>query len=239
MVRKTLPRQGIMKDAIVLLSGGLDSTTTLYTALDRGYKCHCLIFDYNQRHRKEILRAKKIAKRAGCDYKVIKLSFPWQGSSLLDKNAKLPSARSIDDMPKEIPSTYVPLRNTIFISIASGWAEAIGADSIFIGANAIDFSGYPDCRPAYFELFNKLLKQGTKSGIEGAPIKIEAPLIDKRKSEIIKIGANLKVPYKLTWSCYEGGEKPCLKCDSCLLRKKGFDEAGLKDPLVEMQYAKT
>lgn len=227
-----------MEKAIVLLSGGLDSATTLYIARDKGYRCHCLIFDYNQRHRKEILQAEKIAKKARCDYKIIKLSFPWQGSSLLGKKAQIPADRSIHDMAENIPSTYVPSRNTIFISIAAGWAEAIEADIIFIGANTIDFSGYPDCRPGYFELFNRLLQEGTRSGVEGKPVKIEAPLIDKKKSEIIKIGTRLMVPYELTWSCYEGGRNPCLKCDSCLLRKKGFDEAGLKDPLVEIDYAR-
>ena len=223
-----------MKEAIVLLSGGIDSTTTLYIALDRGYRCHCLIFDYNQRHRKEILQAKKIAKKARCDYKVIKLSLPWQGSSLLDKDAKLPSGRSTEEMAKDIPSTYVPSRNTIFLSIASGWAEAIVADTVFIGANAVDFSGYPDCRPAYFKPFNELLKEGTRIGVEGKPIRIETPLIDKKKGEVIKIGTKLMAPYELTWSCYEGKKKPCLKCDSCLLRKKGFEDAGLKDPLTEI-----
>ena len=228
-----------MKQAIVLLSGGIDSATTLYLAVDKGYKCRCLIFDYNQRHRKEIFQAEKIAKKSGCDYKIIKLAFPWHGSSLLDKDTELPAYRSAEDMAGDIPSTYVPLRNTIFISIAAGWAEVIGADSIFIGANAIDFSGYPDCKPAYFELFNRLLQEGTKRGVKGEPIKIETPLIDKRKSEIIKIGTSLMVPYELTWSCYEGGRRPCLKCDSCLLRKKGFDGAGLKDPLMEVDYAGT
>lgn len=228
-----------MKEAIVLLSGGIDSATTLYIARDKGYKCYCLIFDYNQRHRKEVFQAEKITKKAGCDYKIIKLSFPWQGSSLLDREAEIPLGRDIGDMTKDIPSTYVPARNTIFLSIAAGWAEAIGADVIFIGANAIDFSGYPDCRVEYFEEFNKLLKEGTKSGVEGRPIKIEAPLIDKKKDEIIKLGTRLMVPYELTWSCYEGGKRPCLECDSCILRKKGFDEAGLRDPLLEVDYAKS
>ena len=158
--------------------------------------------------------------------------FPRYGSSLLDKS-KLPMGRNIEDMPKDIPSTYVPARNIIFLSIASGWAEASGVESIFIGANALDFSGYPDCRPKFFELFNKLLQEGTKRGTEGRPVKIKTPLIDKKKSEIIKIGIGLKVPYGLTWSCYNGGKKPCLKCDACLLRKKGFEEAGAIDP----QYA--
>lgn len=227
-----------MKKAIVLLSGGLDSTTALYVALERGYRSYCLIFDYNQRHKKEVLQAEKIAKKAHCDYKIIKLSFPSQASALLDKNVKLPINRSADEMAKHIPPTYVPSRNTIFISIAAGWAETIGAESIFIGANAVDFSGYPDCRVEYFELFNKLLQKGTKSGTEGKSIKIKTPLIDKKKSEIIKIGSRLMVPYELTWSCYEGEKRPCLKCDSCLLRKKGFDEAGLRDPLLEVHYAK-
>jgi 7-cyano-7-deazaguanine synthase len=227
-----------MKEAIVLLSGGLDSTTALYIALDGNYRCHCLIFDYNQRHKKEISQAKKIAKKARCDYKIVRLSFPWQGSALLDKKAKLPTGRNIEDITRNIPTTYVPLRNTIFISIAAGWAEAIGAEVIFIGANAIDFSGYPDCRPTYFQLYNNLLQEGTKSGIEGHPIRIEAPLVDKKKSEIIKIGTRLMVPYELTWSCYKGGSNPCFTCDSCLLRRKGFDEAGLKDPLTETCYEK-
>lgn len=227
-----------MKEAVVLLSGGLDSATTLYIALDRNYSCRCLTFDYDQRHKKEIFHAERIAKKAHCDYKIVKLIFPWQGSALLDKSLKLPLDRNIEEMPGHIPSTYVPLRNTIFISIAAAWAEVIGAEVIFIGANAVDFSGYPDCRPAYYEHFNRLLQQGTKAGIEGRPIKIEAPLIDKKKSEIIKIGTKLMVPYELTWSCYEGGKRPCLRCDSCLLRKRGFDEAGLKDPLVEVHYAK-
>lgn len=228
-----------MKEAVVLLSGGLDSATALYIALDRGYKCHCLIFDYNQRHKKEVLRAKRIAKRARCDYKIVKLSFPWQGSALLDRKTELPSGRDAEDMAGNIPSTYVPARNTIFLSIAAGWAEAILADAIFVGANAVDFSGYPDCRPAYFSVFNELLKEGTRIGAEGKPIKIEAPLIDKKKSDIIKTGTTLMVPYELTWSCYNGRKAPCLTCDSCILRKKGFDEAGLKDPLIEGLYEKT
>ncbi|MBL7072054.1 MAG: 7-cyano-7-deazaguanine synthase QueC [Candidatus Omnitrophica bacterium] len=221
-----------MKKAIVLLSGGLDSATTLYVALDRGYKCYCLIFDYGQRHKKEVLKAEEIARLADCDYETIKLSLPWRGSSLLDENMEIPSERDASEMAKGIPSTYVPARNTIFISLAAGWSEAIGADSIFIGANAVDYSGYPDCRGEYFEEFNRLLKTGTRSGSQGKAIKIEAPLIDKEKSEIIRMGNKLAVPYELTWSCYEGGEKPCARCDSCVLRKKGFDEAGLEDPLT-------
>ena len=228
-----------MKKAVVLLSGGLDSATTLFIAREEGYECHCLVFDYNQRHRKEILEAQKIAKKTRCDYKIVKLSFPWRGSALLDKNADLPLVRNAGDMAGDIPSTYVPSRNTIFLSIAAGWAETLRADSIFIGANAVDFSGYPDCKPDYFELFNKLLLTGTKAGAENRPIQIKTPLIDKKKSEIIKIGTKLMVPYECTWSCYKGESLPCLKCDSCILRKKGFDEAGLKDPLMEIYYGRT
>lgn len=227
-----------MKEAVVLLSGGLDSATTLYIARSQGYRCHCLIFDYNQRHRKEIQKAIKIAKKAKCDYKLIKISFPWQGSALLDKRAKLPSDRNTDEMAKDIPPTYVPARNTIFLSMAAGWAETLIADAVFIGATAVDFSGYPDCRPEYFKTYNDLLEKGTRIGVEGKPVKIEAPLLDKNKSEIIKIGTGLMVPYELTWSCYKGGMRPCLRCDSCLLRKKGFSEAGLKDPLTEAHYEK-
>lgn len=222
-----------MNQAIVLLSGGLDSATTLYIALDRGYGCRCLIFDYGQRHKKEVRLAERIAKKAGCGHRVIRLSFPWQGSALLDRNASLPAGRSFRDMARQVPDTYVPARNTIFVSIAAGWAEAIGAESVFIGANSLDYSGYPDCRPEYFEEFNKLLGCGTKSGVEGRPIRVEAPLVAKKKSEIVAIGERLAVPFRLTWSCYEGGKRPCGRCDACILRKKGFEEAGVLDPLME------
>lgn len=227
-----------MKKAVVLLSGGLDSSTTLYIALEKDFNCHCLIFDYGQRHKKEIFHAERIAKKARCDYKIVRLALPWHGSSLIDKNMNLPLDRGIEEMARDIPPTYVPSRNTIFISIAAAWAEVIGAEAIFIGANAVDFSGYPDCRPEYYEHFNKLLQQGTKAGSEGKPIKVETPLINKKKCEIIKIGTAMMVPYELTWSCYDSGRRPCRKCDACLLRKKGFDEAGLKDPLVEISYAR-
>ncbi len=222
----------VVKKAVVLLSGGLDSATTLYIARNRGYRCYCLIFDYNQRHRKEVDCAKKIAKRlGGTSSKVVTLSFPWGGSALLDKRSKLPSRRPLKEITKSIPPTYVPMRNTIFLSFAAGWAEALGAEAIFIGANAVDFSGYPDCRPGYFDVFNRLLKKGSKRGAEGQRIKVFTPLVNKKKSDIIKIGASLRVPWDLTWSCYEGGRRPCGKCDSCRLRKKGFGDAGITDPL--------
>lgn len=221
-----------MKQAIVLLSGGLDSATTLFYAIKKGYKAFALIFDYGQRHKKEIALAKKIARSAGCGYHVVKIGFPWKGSALLDKNAILSQRRDIGKA-KGIPATYVPARNIIFLSFAASFAEAIGAQAIFIGANARDYSGYPDCRPAFFKAFKEVLKKGSKTGVEGHVLKIETPLIGKTKAEIIRLGLQLKVPYRLTWSCYEGGKKPCGVCDSCLFRNKGFKELGLKDPSLQ------
>ncbi len=218
-----------MKKAVVLLSGGLDSTTTLYWARKKGYKCWCLIFDYGQKHRKEILSAKKIAEKTNSSFKVIKIDFPWKGSALTDKNVSIPENRSILLMKKSIPATYVPARNIIFISFAVSFAEVIGASRIFIGANAIDFSGYPDCRPEFFKAFSKAISKGTKRGNK---IKIEVPFLYYTKAKIVKVGISLSVPFELTWSCYKGKSRPCRKCDSCLLRKKGFKEAGIKDPLL-------
>lgn len=217
-----------MKKAIVLLSGGLDSATTLYYARKKGYKVYCLIFDYGQRHRKEIIQAKAIARKAGCEYRVVKIAFPWRGSSLLDKNLRLPKNRDLK--AGEIPSTYVPARNIIFLSYAASFAETIGAEVIFIGANAVDYSGYPDCRPDFFSSFQKVLAKGIKTGVEGRVIKIDTPLVKKSKAEIIKLGLALKVPYHLTWSCYAGERTPCGACDSCVLRHRGFAALGEKDP---------
>ncbi len=217
----------IRHKSIILLSGGLDSATTLSYSLSKGHEAHCLIFDYGQRHKKEIIQAVKIAKRAKCPFKIVTFTLPWQGSSLLDKNIPLPQRMTID--PKEIPSTYVPARNIIFLSFAASFAEAVGAKRIFIGANAIDYSGYPDCRPEFFEAFQKALRSGMKTGTEGNVIKIEAPLLYKTKAQIIKLAKTLKVPIDLTWSCYAGAKKACGVCDSCLLRQKGFEEIGLKD----------
>ncbi|VAX36511.1 7-cyano-7-deazaguanine synthase [hydrothermal vent metagenome] len=218
------------KKAIVLFSGGLDSTTILYYAKDKGFEPYCLIFDYGQRHRKEINLAKTIAKQAGCDFKVVKISLPWLGSSLLDKSMDIPMGGAIDE--KKIPSTYVPARNIIFLSFAASYAEAVGARAIFIGANAIDYSGYPDCRPEFFEAYQQTLKTGLKTGVEHKAIKIHIPLIHKTKAQIIKMGLKLNVPYDLTWSCYRGGKHPCGKCDSCVLRLRGFEQVGTKDPTL-------
>ena len=221
------------RQAIVLLSGGLDSAVTLYLAKSRGFACRCLIFDYGQRHCREIESARKIARAAGCPYRVIKISLPWQGCALLDKELKIPVGQQAPKgrSAKKIPSTYVPARNIIFLSFALSFAEATGAKAIFIGAHAQDYSGYPDCRPNFYRAFRKVALTGTKSGIEKAAVKIFTPLINKKKAEIIKLGQKLKVPFGLTWSCYRGAKVPCGRCDSCYFRARGFKAAGLKDPL--------
>lgn len=215
--------------AVVLLSGGLDSTTTLYYAKGRGYDCYCLIFDYGQRHSREVSAAKRIARGCGAPYQVVKFLMPWKGSALLDEGISVPKRRRIGG---KIPSTYVPSRNTVFLSFGVSYAEAIGAQAVFIGANAVDYSGYPDCRPRHYRIFNELIRFGTKAGVEKRKIEVVTPLINMRKSDIIKLGRRLGVPHAKTWSCYSGGRVPCLECDSCSIRAKGFREAGLADPLV-------
>jgi len=218
-----------MKKAIVLLSGGLDSATTLYLARAKGFDVRALVFRYGQRHDKEVRRALAIARRAKCPAQVLDIKLPWKGSALLDSSKPLPQGRK---KMRGIPSTYVPARNTIFLSFALSYAEAIGATHIFIGANALDYSGYPDCRPRYYRAWQGLARLATKSGLEGAPIRIETPLLHMKKSQIIRLGTKLGVPYQLTWSCYRGAARPCGRCDSCLLRAKGFKEAGMKDPAL-------
>lgn len=207
-----------MKKAVLLLSGGMDSAVTLFYARKKGYKVYCLIFDYGQRHRKEVSFAKALARIADSEYFVLNIKLPWKKSALLDRKIQVPKGRNLSSRGKEIPLTYVPARNTIFISFALSFAEAIGAKAIFIGANARDFSGYPDCRPLYFSKFNELLKKATKA----KGIKIETPLLYKTKEEIVNIGRKLGVPFEFTWSCYKGGERPCGVCDACRLRAKGF-----------------
>ncbi|MEI7999098.1 MAG: 7-cyano-7-deazaguanine synthase QueC [Candidatus Omnitrophota bacterium] len=216
-----------MNKAVVLLSGGLDSATTLYYAKSQGYQCHCVVFDYNQRHRREIKSAIAVAKKAQCSYSLVKINLPWKGSALLDNNIIVPENKSLTR--KGVPVTYVPARNIIFLSFAASCAETLGAKDIFIGANAIDYSGYPDCRPKFIKSFQSMLALGLKTGIEKKALRLQTPLIRKTKAQIIKLALSLKVPLELTWSCYKGGHKPCGVCDSCQFRDKGFQEAGIKD----------
>ncbi|MFH1507905.1 MAG: 7-cyano-7-deazaguanine synthase QueC [Candidatus Omnitrophota bacterium] len=218
------------KRGVILLSGGMDSATLLYLAKRSGYDATCLIFDYGQRHRKEITAAQRIARRAGCNAHLVKINLPWKGSTLLDKKVKLPKG---DIHSRSIPSTYVPARNIIFLSFALSCAEAINARAIFIGAHTEDYSGYPDCRKEFFSAFEEVVKKGTKAGSKDKGIAIEVPLINSSKKEIVWLANSLKVPLELTWSCYQGARLPCGKCDSCLYRAKGFLEAGLKDPLYD------
>jgi 7-cyano-7-deazaguanine synthase len=219
-----------MKKAIVLLSGGIDSATALYIARSKGFRPEALIFDYGQRHRKEIDFAKRVAKKAGCPYRVIKLSFPWKAGSLLDRGEPVPELRPPERIKKGIPSTYVPARNLIFLTVAASFAESVKARAIFIGAHSEDYSGYPDCRKGFFDIFRKLIAAGTK---DGKFIKIYTPLLKKPKRDIIRRGLKLKVPYELTWSCYKGGKRPCGVCDSCFFRKKAFSDIGIGDPYYD------
>jgi 7-cyano-7-deazaguanine synthase len=223
------------KKALVLLSGGIDSATALAIAKDSGYEVYAISFRYGQRHHFEIEAAKKISISMGVKKHLlmdIDLS-SFKGSALTGK-IPVPKMEKVEDIGKEIPVTYVPARNIIFLSLALGWAEVLGCTDIFIGVNAIDYSGYPDCREEFIKAFEKAANLGTKVGVEGKRIKIHTPLISLSKSEIIKKGLKLGVDYSLTHSCYDPDEKgrACGKCDSCLLRKKGFKEAGVTDPTV-------
>lgn len=218
--------------AVVLLSGGVDSTTALHIALRDGFQPICLSIHYGQLHERELFSAKKIASALKMKHWIIPLSLPWGGSALTDSQLTLPKGRSEKEMAKEIPVTYVPARNSIFLSLATSLAETQGASAIFIGANALDYSGYPDCRPAFLEAFETLIERGTKAGTEGQKIRVVAPLLTLTKSEIVRLGQELGVPFEWTWSCYEGKAIPCGACDSCILRAKGFREAGLPDPLL-------
>ena len=218
--------------AVVLLSGGLDSATVLAIAKEAGRDCFCLTFDYGQRHRKELEAAKALAEWSHFPQEVLSFGLPWKGSALLDETIQLPKDRILEKISEEIPATYVPARNTIFLSFAASWAEAIGASFIYFGANAVDYSGYPDCRQGYLLAFQRLLALGTKSGVQGKNVEIVAPLVNKTKADILQWGLRLHVPYELTWSCYEGKAVPCQRCDSCLLRAKAFQEVGIDDPLL-------
>ncbi len=220
-----------LKKAVILLSGGLDSSTTLYDAVAQGYDCNCLIFDYGQKHKKEIIQAKAVARRAACKSVVVKISLPWKGSALLDNKISVPRGRALDT--PGIPVTYVPGRNMIFLSFAASYAEAIGAETIFIGANAVDYSGYPDCRPEFIRSYQSMLARGLKTSVEGKSIRVVTPLIHLSKAQIVTLAVKLKVPVYLTWSCYNGGSKPCGVCDSCRLRVQGFAPAKIRDKAID------
>ena len=228
------PKEG--QRAVVLLSGGLDSATVLAIAKEAGRDCFCLTFDYGQRHQRETEAAKTLARWANTPHEIVTFQLPWKGSALLDETMHLPKDRSLETMAEEIPSTYVPARNTIFLSFAASWAEAVGASFIYFGANAIDYSGYPDCRQGYLLAFQRLLGLGTKAGASGKAPEILTPLVNKTKTEIAAWGLRLGVPYEWTWSCYEGKDAPCRRCDSCLLRAKAFQEIGIDDPLFKRTH---
>jgi len=222
-----------MSEAIVLLSGGLDSATALALAIEKGYEVVALTFDYGQKHKRELDSARKIAKHFKVkEHIVIPLDLgKLLKSSLTQKALAIPEGRSEGEISSGIPSTYVPARNIIFLSIATSVAESRGAEHVFIAVNAVDYSGYPDCTPYFIAAFQRTINVGTKSGKEGRAIRLETPLINLSKAQIIRKAVRLKVPLELTWSCYKGGKKACGKCDSCRLRLKGFAQAGLKDPL--------
>lgn len=220
------------KKAVVLLSGGLDSTTCMSMAHRQGYALYALSFDYGQRHRLELEFAAEIAQfYNAAEHRFITLDSVG-GSALTDINIEVPDFQETDG----IPVTYVPARNILFLSYALGYGEVVGADSIFIGVNAIDYSGYPDCRPEFIQAFQKVIQVGTKSGVEGSPIEILTPLIHLTKGDIVRLAVKNGAPLHLTTSCYKGGKKACGRCDSCRLRLRGFAEAGVEDPI---QYHQT
>ena len=221
--------------AVCLLSGGLDSSTALAWARREGFDCYALSFDYGQRHRIELEAARRMASALGAvEHRIVRLDLAQFGGSALTADIAVPKGRSEEEIGSEIPVTYVPARNTIFLAVALGWAEVLGAADLVIGVNALDYSGYPDCRPEFIEAFERLAKLATKAGVEGRlRLKVHTPLIHLTKAGIIRLAAELGVDFALTHSCYDPRPdgRPCGACDSCLLRKKGFTEAGLADPL--------
>jgi 7-cyano-7-deazaguanine synthase len=219
--------------AVILLSGGLDSSTVLYQAKADQFDCYAISFDYQQRHRRELESALQIGRDVGViAHQVVKFDLTlWGGSALTDNSLDLPRDRDLADMSQDIPITYVPARNTIFLSFALAYAEALNASRIYLGVNALDYSGYPDCRGDYLDAMQEVFRLGTKQGREGEPIEIIAPLLHLKKTGIIELGNKLGVPWQKTWSCYAGGEEACGVCDSCRLRLAAFQELGLNDPL--------
>lgn len=224
-----------MRKAVVLLSGGLDSATVLAIARSEGFEPHTLCVDYGQRHAVELESARRVAAALGAsDHKTVRVDLSSIGGSALTDDIDVPKDRAENEIERGIPVTYVPARNTVFLSVALGYAEAIGARDIFIGANAVDYSGYPDCRPEFIQAFEALANLATKAGVEGDRFTIHAPLMQMRKTEIIKTGIELGVDYGLTHSCYDpdASGRPCGRCDSCQIRLKAFAELGMEDPAL-------
>lgn len=224
-----------VRRAVVLLSGGLDSATALAVARDEGFESYALSFDYGQRHDRELESARRVADALGAkQHLVLRLDLRAIGGSALTADIPVPKSRSESEMAAGIPVTYVPARNTIFLSHALAWAEVLESSDIFIGVNALDYSGYPDCRPEYIEAFEHMANLATRAGVEGTMrLRIHTPLIDLSKAQIVRLGTDLGVDFGLTWSCYEPRPdgRACGRCDSCLLRRKGFSESGLADPV--------
>lgn len=221
--------------AVVLLSGGLDSSTVLAMAIEKGREVHALSLDYGQRHRVELEAAARVARSMGvASHKVLAFDLRDIGGSSLTGDGEVPKHHTVDEMEPGIPSTYVPARNTLFLAFALAWAEVLGAPEIYIGVNALDYSGYPDCRMDYIEAFQRMANLATRCGVEGHPVRIIVPLVERTKAEIIRVGTRLGVDYSLTHSCYDPDAEglACGECDSCLLRLKGFEEAGLEDPVA-------
>lgn len=219
--------------AVVLVSGGLDSTTALAWAKSRGMRPAALAFRYGQRHIRELSSARRVCNALKVPLTVVSLRLPWlKGSSLVGRGKKLPDLPLAEIGRGPIPSTYVPGRNIVFLSLAASLADAAGAGAVVIGSNALDYSGYPDCRPAFNRALERAVALGTRAGVEGRPIRILAPLARLDKAGIVRLALRLKAPLALTWSCYRGGRRPCGRCDSCKLRAGGFERAGRIDPAL-------
>ena len=230
-----MAKRNAARRAVVLLSGGLDSSTCLAVARRDGFEVHALSVDYGQRHRGELARARRLASRLGAaDHRVVRVDLStFGGSALTDRALAVPKNRPPRAIASGIPVTYVPARNTVLLALALADAEALGADDVFIGVNAIDYSGYPDCRPAFLRAFERLAAVATKAGVEGRRIRIQAPLLRLSKAAIIRLGTALGVPFRLTLSCYDPVRgHACGRCDACELRRKGFAQAGVPDPTL-------